>query len=148
MTPADWMDDLLDRHPGEPVPPGFHERLKARLADEPATQGPVLRPGFRRLLPMAAAAIVFLGIGFWLGRAGDPLGEDPGRPSEETVSIEEIDQLTRSVESFHLEGIRFRYFGLRRRLTTFDGPLPDGATDHLDHVGQALGAAGFQTGSS
>ena len=91
MTPADWMDDLLDRHPGEPVPPGFHERLKARLADEPATQGPVLRPGFRRLLPMAAAAIVFLGIGFWLGRAGDPLGEDPGRPSEETVSIEEID---------------------------------------------------------
>lgn len=62
--------------------------------------------------------------------------------------IEETDQLVRSVQSFHLEGIRFRYFGLRRRLTTYDGALPDGVIDHLDQVGQALGAAGFRTGSS
>ena len=62
--------------------------------------------------------------------------------------IEQTDQLARSVESFHLEGIRFRYFGLRRQLTTYDGTLPDGTIDHLDQVGQALGAAGFQIGSA
>ena len=77
-------------------------------------------------------------------------GANKQRHSQHTIGEynKETDQLARLVRSFHLEGIRFRYFGLRRRLTTYDGTLPDGVIDHLDQVGQALGAAGFQTGSS
>jgi len=59
--------------------------------------------------------------------------------------VDEIAQPARSVESFHMEAIRFRLFGLRRRLTTYDGTLPAGALDLLEQAAQALAAAGFRT---
>ena len=58
--------------------------------------------------------------------------------------VEEIDLLSTSVESFHMEAIRFRLFGLRRHLAAQDRPLPDGASGLLDDAGAALEAAGFQ----
>lgn len=91
----DWLDDLLDRDPGEPVPPGFAEAVLARVArvaregagggsgpGEGATApaGRVLRPVFGsagRWLVTAAVAVVFLGVGFWMGR---------GRPEVHTSS--------------------------------------------------------------
>ncbi len=75
----DWLDDLLDRDPGEPVPPGFTDRVLARV---PAGPGRVLHPvfgGASRWLAMAAVAVVFLGVGFWMGR---------GRPEVHVTSPE------------------------------------------------------------
>ena len=69
MNMPDWLDDLLDRHPGEHAPAGFLERVRDR-ADHLQEEAPVLRPGFRRWVPAAAAAILFLAIGFWLGQGG------------------------------------------------------------------------------
>ena len=57
--------------------------------------------------------------------------------------VESVDQLARSVESFHMEAIRFQLFGLRRRLATYEGPLPDAASGLLDETSAALEAAGF-----
>lgn len=87
----DWIDDLLDRHPCEPVPPDFAERVRAAVDSSSAggrkTPGSprVLRPGFKRLLPAAAAAVVFLAVGFFLGRDASFLGLSG---TGETVSIE------------------------------------------------------------
>ena len=65
--------------------------------------------------------------------------------AEASSLVEEIQALAQSVRTFHMEAIRFRYFGLRRRLTALDDQLPDGALADLQRAGQALAAAGFQT---
>jgi hypothetical protein len=56
--------------------------------------------------------------------------------------VEQTAQLARSVETFHMEAIRFRLFGLRRQLTTHAG-VPPAAAGLLEEVSQALEAAGF-----
>ncbi len=72
----------------------------------------------------------------------DSLATDPNTESL-TDFVDAVDQLSRSVESFHMEAIRFRLFGLRRRLADFDGPLPEGASGLLEETSVALEAAGF-----
>ena len=57
---------------------------------------------------------------------------------------EQTEQLVRSVETFHMEAIRFRLFGLRRQMTRYAGPLPPEAAGLLDQASHALEAAGFQ----
>lgn len=94
--PADWTDELLSRHPGASAPPDFAQRLRTRIQSEDlkdvAGAGravPVLRPVFRQLVPMAAAAIVFLAVGFWLGRETDHVG-DPTKSAVEESAVGEI----------------------------------------------------------
>ncbi|MBC8404924.1 MAG: hypothetical protein H8E15_06845 [Planctomycetes bacterium] len=63
----DWLDDLLDRHPSEPVPTGFAARLAARLDRRQANMHRFLRP----LLTVAAASLL-LSIGFMMGAGAGP----------------------------------------------------------------------------
>ncbi|HEX9792693.1 MAG TPA: hypothetical protein VGC54_01805 [Planctomycetota bacterium] len=73
---SDPLDDLLDRSLPEPVPTGFAERVLMHvrsLGGAPAAagvRGRVLRPvfGTASWVSIAAAALVFLGVGYWLGR--------------------------------------------------------------------------------
>ena len=87
----DWLDGLLDRHPGAPVPEDFGERVRARLRAEEA---PVLAGPWRRRLSLAAAGLMLLAGGYWLGRGApepsapvlvdeQPAVESAGGPREE-----------------------------------------------------------------
>jgi|GEM_PF-839739 hypothetical protein len=81
----DWLDDLLDRHPHEPVPTGFAARLDARLdrspgqitgsADSPSTEfrrhQTTMHRFLRPLLTVAAAGLL-LSIGFMMGAGAGP----------------------------------------------------------------------------
>ena len=58
---------------------------------------------------------------------------------------EECDHVIRAVEAFHPEGVRFRMYGLRRRLTAGDTPAADELVQLLDDARDALRAAGFNT---
>ncbi len=87
------LDDLLDLLPPEPVPEGFAERLAERIAAE---EGAARRRRRFRLLPAlvsaAAAAVLFLGAGYWLGSGGAlPTGEAVAPPLDgETASLDEL----------------------------------------------------------
>ncbi|KAA3611550.1 MAG: hypothetical protein DWQ01_05525 [Planctomycetota bacterium] len=67
---SDWLDDLLDEHPNEPVPAGFRERVLAKVkAEEPQqNRGRVLFGLFKKGMISGAAAALLLWVGFWLGR--------------------------------------------------------------------------------
>ncbi len=96
----DWLDEMLDRHPGARAPQGFFPRLQERLhaaeALRPAGERrPVLRPLFRRVLPLAAAAAFFLALGFWLGRGAPSLEriDTSGETRAEAALLENLDLL-------------------------------------------------------
>ena len=55
----------------------------------------------------------------------------------------ECDELIRAVEAFHMEGVRFRMYGLRRRLTAGDSRMSDDVVQLLDAARDALRTAGF-----
>lgn len=58
---------------------------------------------------------------------------------------EECEHVIRAVEAFHMEAVRFRMYGLRRRLTRGGAPAADELVQLLDNARDALGAAGFST---
>ncbi|MFQ5748994.1 MAG: hypothetical protein ACE5H3_06005 [Planctomycetota bacterium] len=96
----DWLDELLDRHPGAQAPEGFSARLQGRLrggAALPAAleRRPALRPLFKRVLPLAAAAAFFLALGFWLGRGAPSLERlnTSGETRAEAALLEDLDLL-------------------------------------------------------
>jgi len=68
----------------------------------------------------------------------------PAAPEREQL-IEETEALRRAVAAFHMEAIRFRMHNVDRllKLTGDDASSRDG----LEHVRQALEAAGFHTRS-
>ena len=74
----------------------------------------------------------------------DCLQSDKSGP-ELAPLVEECEQLIRSVETFHMEAIRFRVYGLHRRLTSATHDVPEQAGRLIENVRQALQAAGFQT---
>lgn len=90
----DWLEEALDRHPGEPVPEGFAARLRARLDAErplaPAGGGRLL---LWRWLPVAAAAAVFLAVGFWLGRGARPLHRPQVVPGGESLAAADLEDM-------------------------------------------------------
>ncbi len=59
-------------------------------------------------------------------------------------SIAECDALARAVDAFHVEAIRFRMYGLHRKLTA-GARVPDEALRLLEEARTALQAAGFKT---
>ena len=77
-----------------------------------------------------------------LGQLRDCLGQSADNDSLASLA-EQTEQLARSVETFHMEAIRFRFFGLRRQLATQPGPVPPEAAGLLEEVSHALEGAGF-----
>ena len=71
------------------------------------------------------------------------LRERLGEGSADPAAAEECGQLIRAVEAFHMEGARFRMYGLRRRLTADDSTASDEERQLLDAAADALRAAGF-----
>ena len=71
------------------------------------------------------------------------LRERLGKGSADPAAAEECEQLIRAVEAFHMEGARFRMYGLRRRLTAGDSTASDEERQLLDAAAGALRAAGF-----
>ena len=59
------------------------------------------------------------------------------------VVVAECDALIQAVEAFHMEAIRFRMYGLRRRLKT-DEAAPADMVNLLEDARASLGAAGFK----
>ena len=71
------------------------------------------------------------------------LRERFGDSSPDPAAAEECEHLIRAVEAFHMEGARFRMYGLRRRLTAADSTASDEERQLLDAAAGALRAAGF-----
>ena len=60
--------------------------------------------------------------------------------------LDDCAHLIRAVEAFHPEGVRFRMYGLHRRLAAEGGEVPANALRLLEEARDALRAAGFKTG--
>ena len=58
--------------------------------------------------------------------------------------VEDCHHLIRAVETFHMEAIRFRMYGLRRGLTSDGVDVSDETTKILEEAQDALEAAGFK----
>ncbi|NQU49204.1 MAG: hypothetical protein HQ519_11200 [Planctomycetes bacterium] len=114
----DWLDDLLDRHPNEPVPTGFAARLAARLdrgpgeltapADRSNTEyrphQTTMQRFLRPLLTVAAAGLL-LSIGFMLGAgAGPDFNEILINSGDQNISsdINEIYEMRELLDSWEL----------------------------------------------
>ena len=61
----------------------------------------------------------------------------------DAAGVEQCEHLIRAVEAFHMEGVRFRLYGLRRRLAAAGTPGADELVQLLDDARDALRAAGF-----
>lgn len=59
--------------------------------------------------------------------------------------VEECGHLVSAVRAFHMEAIRFRMYGLNRRMNSGGHTLPREAVALLDEARAALEAAGFAT---
>lgn len=70
-------------------------------------------------------------------------------PQEGVVAelLHEAGYLARAIDAFHLEGIRFRFFALHRRLQDPSCPVDDALRERMLAVRRELELAGFQTRS-
>lgn len=99
----DPLSDLLDRHPGEPVPEDFAIRVMNRIRVEPAPHGRLL--AWPRRIALAAGALVVLGLGYWLGMGAPALREPQriGIPGDVAVlDLQEIYRNRDLLESWEL----------------------------------------------
>ncbi|MCP4091988.1 MAG: hypothetical protein GY747_00955 [Planctomycetes bacterium] len=84
---TDWLEEILDRDTGETVPEGFASRVVARTQ----TQGRLLR--FPRVAAVAAAAVLLLAAGFWMGNGAKPMEPvliDPGSTNSASLELAEL----------------------------------------------------------
>ena len=87
----DWLDTMLDRYPEPPVPAGFGDEVRARVAQEkPSTFAKAL-PG--AWLARAAAALLLLGAGYWMGQGAPPLHLPPAIVEGSAVAQAELDAI-------------------------------------------------------
>lgn len=61
--------------------------------------------------------------------------------------VEECEALVRAVQTFHMEGIRFRMFNVDRRISRAPGAVSSEAAALLEEARRHLEAAGFHTRS-
>ena len=64
-----------------------------------------------------------------------------------TKLLEECEALTRAIDAFHMEGIRFRAYNVDRLIHKGGLPLPASAGETFAQVRHHLEAAGFHTRS-
>jgi hypothetical protein len=68
--PPDWLNQILDKHPVEPVPPGFKIRLMSRIR---GLEGRGARTSALRIPLLLAAAFLILATGYWMGMGAPQL---------------------------------------------------------------------------
>ena len=91
---TDWLDDVLDTHPGAAPPESFAARVAMRARAE--RRGRLLF--LPRLTAAAAAGLLLLAAGYWMGR-GAPQLHDGIRFDETAPSAAlEIDEIWRDRE--------------------------------------------------
>jgi len=61
--------------------------------------------------------------------------------------IDECEALSRAINAFHMEGIRFRIYNVDRQLAQHAGSLPAEARTLLEEARRHLEASGFHTRS-
>ena len=79
-----------------------------------------------------------------LRELGECLRSAGDRPAA-AGAVEDCEHLVRAVEAFHPEGVRFRLYGLHRRLAAAGAEVPPAAMRLLEAARDALQAAGFRT---
>lgn len=84
----DWLDEMLDKHPGERASVGFLQRLMARIRHE--ERATTRRDTARRHATLTAAASLLFLAGFALGNYEPSLSSEA---DTETVSNEFLDNL-------------------------------------------------------
>ena len=72
--------------------------------------------------------------------------QQPGSDAQ-TALIAECESLSRAIEAFHMEGIRFRAYNVDRLLHKGGLPLPPSTDEIFKQVRQDLEEAGFHTRS-
>lgn len=103
---TDWLEEILDRDTPESVPEGFAQRVVAEAKSSPEGEVKAGRPtyagagggrliNFPQLMSMAAAAVLLLAAGFWMGQGADSL-HDPAvlgnGPENAMLDLEELYQ--------------------------------------------------------
>jgi hypothetical protein len=78
---TDWLDDILDAHPGDTPPEGFAARVAAQARG--TGRGRLL--AFPRFAAASAAGLLLLAAGYWMGR-GAPDLHDGIRLNQEVPS--------------------------------------------------------------
>ncbi len=87
----DWLDTMLDRYPRPSVPAGFEDEVRARVAQEkPSAFAKVLRGAW---LARAAAALLLLGAGYWMGQGAPSLHLPPAVVEGPAVAQVELDAI-------------------------------------------------------
>ena len=89
---TDWLDNILDRHPGADVPAGFTERVRLEVAAEEPS-GKLLNASFGEWTTQLVAAALLLALGFWLGNGRPDVSPIQQDPVDEQVSAAELVQL-------------------------------------------------------
>ena len=84
---TDWLEEILDSDPGEPVPAGFVSRVIA----ETQPSGKLLR--FPGLLAVAAAAVLLMAVGFWIGNGAKPVAPLVGDPNSSNSASLDLAEL-------------------------------------------------------
>jgi len=87
----DWLDTMLDRYPEPPVPAGFGDGVRARVAQEnPSAFAKALRGAWPA---RAAAALLLLGAGYWMGQGAPSLHLPPTVVEGPAVAQAELDAI-------------------------------------------------------
>ena len=87
----DWLDTMLDRYPETPVSAGFGDEVRARVSQEkPSAFAKVLRGAW---LARAAAALLLLGVGYWMGQGAPSLHLPPAVIEGPAVAQAELDAI-------------------------------------------------------
>lgn len=98
---TDWLDDALDQHPGAPVPEGFAARVTAAARAVEGSQEEAVAPApaspatgrILRFTSFAAAAVLLLAVGFWIGQGADPLQAPVPQPAGSDSAALDLDEI-------------------------------------------------------
>ncbi|MGB0685144.1 MAG: hypothetical protein ACPGQD_03020 [Planctomycetota bacterium] len=94
----DWFDDALDQHPGASVPEGFATRVTAAARAEEGSPEIAVAPSpatgrILRFTSFAAAAVLLLAVGFWIGQGADPLQAPVQQPTGSDSAALDLDEI-------------------------------------------------------
>ncbi len=130
---TDWLDDALDRLPGAEPSPDFAARVTSEVRLE--RTGRLYR--FPRVTAAAAAGLMLLAVGYWMGRgapelhAPAKLQESPNAAVLELDEIWEDRELLENLELLADEDLELAFRDVSEGTWLLDEAVPadDGAED-------------------